>query len=197
VYRDERARVAPWHRALAALAVGVVLLVVAARAPADDECLLKVKAARVTVGDNDTVCGEAQNKTCVFQLQLCLDQASASCTAAPLKRKVKAKGRCAGVGKLRVKPDGTSPVCGEVTTLKVKTKKKGTREGACKITVATKSTDKPARKDVEKLTLVCKPTPGDCPVKTGPSTTTTTLPCLPACDCCVRPATDLLRCVTL
>ncbi len=194
----QRPRAAPVRRIrriLAALAVGAVAVLSAARGFGEDACLLRVKASRRTVAQEATVCGEAANKTCVFQLQLCLNQANATCPAASLKRKVKAKGTCAGLGKLRVKPDGTNAVCGDVVGVTVKTRKKGKREGSCKITVATKSTDHPARKDVKKLTLVCKPTLGDCPVTTGPSTTTTTLPCLPACDCCVRPVTDLFRCV--
>lgn len=157
---------------------------------------MKVKASHNRVAADGTVCGEAQNKTCVFQLQLCLNQSGNGCAAAPMKKRVKAHGSCAAVRKLKVKPDGVNAVCSSPVEVKVKTKKKGTREGKCKIVASAKSTDKPPRRDVERVTLVCKPKPGDCPAPlTVGSTTTTTLPCLPACDCCVQPVTDLARCV--
>ncbi len=186
-----------WRRLrLAALTLAWLASGGAGRARAQDECLLRVKAARVTVTDNQTVCQEAQNKTCVFQLQACLNQRDGTCAAAPMKRKVKAKGSCRALAKLQVKPDGTNPVCGAVVGVKVKTKRRGRREGSCRITIAARSSDKPARRDVEKLTLVCKPDPGDCPARVAVgSTTTTTLPCFAPCDCCVRPVTDLFGCV--
>jgi hypothetical protein len=186
----------PGARRLRAFALGVALLAAAAPAPAEDECLMRVKSAHVTIADNGSLCGVAENKACVFQLQLCLNQQSAGCPAAPIKKKVKAKGNCGAVGKLRVAPQDTDYVCGSVVGVKVKTKKKGRKEGTCRITVATRSSDKPARRDVEKVTLVCKPNPGDCPARVGVgTTTTTTLPCLAPCDCCVQPVTELGRCV--
>jgi len=194
---DEHARAAPkrCYLAIAILAVGII----GTTAPcwAQNECLAKLKAANVDVADDGTVCGEAQNKACVFQLQLCLNQADGGCTAAPMKRKVKARGSCAAIRKLRAKPDGSHAACGSVIGIKVKTKKKGRREGKCKLVITAKSTDKPARRDVDKVTLVCRPNPGDCPATvTTPVTTTTTLPCIPACDCCVQPISDLLGCVS-
>ena len=155
---------------------------------------MRVKSGGTAVADDGTVCAEAQAKKCVFELQVCINQADGGCASAPIKKKVKAKGRCAGVGRVRVKPDGANPVCGAVASVKVKTKKKGRREGTCTVRVATKSTDKPKRKDVDTVRLVCKPTPGECPPTV---VTTTTLPaCITACDCCVLPITELAGCVS-
>lgn len=181
--------------AAAAFAAGVAGL--AARADAQEECLVAVKTASALVADAATLCAVAENKACVFQLQVCVNEAAGSCTAAPMKKKVKAKGRCGALGKVRVKPDGSNPVCGESVGVKVKTKKKGTREGKCKVRVAVKSADKPARKDVDKFQLVCKPNPGECPGVGGSTTTTTTLAaaCITACDCCVLPISELVGCV--
>src|SRR5206468_790636 len=64
------------------------------------------------------------NKKCTFQLQICLNHAQGTCTAADLKKvKVKAKG-CKVAG-LRPTPSGMSSPCGAFTGVVVKTKKKG------------------------------------------------------------------------
>lgn len=174
----------------------VAVLGLAAAAHAQEECLVTVKSGSAAVADETTVCAEAQDKKCVFQLQACVNEAGGGCAAAPIKKKVKAKGRCSGVAKVRVKPNGADAVCGAAATVKVKTKKKGRREGTCTVRVAVKSAEKPARKDVDRFQLVCKPNPGECP-PTGGSTTTTTLPaCLTACDCCVLPIGELAGCVS-
>jgi hypothetical protein len=180
------------------VALGFALLGVARASFAQNECLVKVKGASGDVADKGTLCAEAQNKVCVFQLALCLNQGDAGCTQAPIKKRVKAKGRCGSIGKLRAKPDRDNAVCGASVGVRVKTKKKGKKEGKCTVRVSTKSTGKPKRRDVDTVTLVCKPNPGDCP-----RTTTTTLPrvaisgpCITPCDCCVLPATDLNRCVS-
>lgn len=179
--------------------LGVAVLCGATRSFAQNECLAKVRAANRSVTDESTVCREAdaETRSCFIELQVCLNQSDGGCTAGPMKRKVKARGSCKGIGKLRAKPDGSNAVCGSAVEIRVKTKKKGRREGKCKFIVAAKSTDKPARRDVDKVTLVCKPNPGECPVtvRVGP-TTTTTLPCLPPCECCVQPLGDLLRCLS-
>jgi hypothetical protein len=174
------------------------LALVAAEAFGQNECLVQLKGPAGVVAEGGTVCGEAANKACVFQLQVCVNEADSGCSAAPMKKKVKAKGRCRSVGKLRVKPDGSNATCGSTVGVKVKTKKKGKREGKCTLKVVAKSTDKPARKDVDKVQLVCKPTAGECPPSLPTSTTTTTtLPsCIEACDCCVVPISQLVGCVS-
>jgi hypothetical protein len=185
----------PTPRRLAAMTIGFALL--GAEAFAQEECLVKVKGPAGVVAEGGTVCGEATGKSCVFQLQVCVNESEGGCEAAPMKRKVKAKGRCGSVGKLRVKPDGSNAVCGTTVGVKVKTKKKGTREGKCTVKVAAKSSGKPKRKDVDKVQLVCKPTAGECPVSLPTSTTTTTLPsCIQACECCVVPISQLVGCVS-
>jgi hypothetical protein len=191
----------PEHASQRPRAVVPVLLValLAARAAwAEEECLVAVKTANAVVADDATVCATAENKACLFQLQLCVNEADGSCAAAPMKKKVKAKGRCAGAGKLRIKPAGIGPLCGGTVGVKVKTKKKGKREGKCVVRVRAKSIDKPARKDVDRFTLVCKPNPGECPPTGGGSTTTTTLPqaCITSCECCVLPISELAGCVS-
>jgi len=179
-----------------ALALSVAVLGAVSRSVAEDDCLARMKASGRDVADQGTACREAENKVCVFQLQLCLNRGDVACASGPMKRKVKAHGSCAAIGKLRAKPDGTNAVCGSVVAIKVKTKKKGRKEGKCRVVVAARSTDKPARRDVDKVTLVCKPNPGECPATIGVgTTTTTTIPCISACDCCVRPVTDLLGCI--
>lgn len=110
-----------------------------------------------------------------------------------MKKKVRAKGKCGPVGKLQVKPDGSNAVCGSMVGIKVKTKKRGRREGTCTIRISARSKGK--RRDVDKLKLVCKPNPGECPV-TSVTPTTTIPPCIAPCPCCVLPITDLSRCIT-
>jgi hypothetical protein len=201
---SQRARVSLRGRTPCRLVLVVMSLGLAgAEAFAQEECLVTVKGPAGVVAEGGTVCGEATNKACVFQLQLCLNEGDSGCVAAPMKKKVKAKGRCGSVGKLQVKPDGSNATCGSTVGIKVKTKKKGTREGKCTLKVVVKSTDKPARKDVDKVQLVCKPTPGECPTTlptttvTTTTATTTTLPsCIQACDCCVVPISQLAGCVS-
>jgi hypothetical protein len=91
-----------------------------------------------------------------------------------MKKKVKATGHCGPVGKLFVRPSGNSSLCGSVYGIRVRTKKNGKKEGKCNLRIAARSTDKPARVDIDKLSLVCKTTPGQCPTTTTTVTTTTT-----------------------
>jgi hypothetical protein len=185
----------PKLRLLAAMTLAVAVVVAAADAFAQSECLVKVKGTAGEVADQGTVCAEAQNKICIFQLQLCLNEADAQCAAATMKKKVKAKGKCGPVGKLQVKPDGSNAVCGSMVGIKVKTKKKGRREGTCNIRISARGKGKHAPRDVDKLKLVCKPNPGECPV-TSVTPTTTIPPCIAPCPCCVLPITDLGSCIT-
>jgi len=164
------------RRIVVALFIVAAALGVATPARADDECLLEVQDGQGNVvADNGQVCGEASNKSCTYSLKLCVNQASASCTAAALKKKIiKATGHCGGVGKLKVKPSGSTALCGNVVTLKLKTKKKGTKEATCLLKAVAKAK---GRKDIDRFTLDCKPQAGQCPTTTTTtaSTTTTTI----------------------
>jgi hypothetical protein len=186
---SERERPRLRLRRLAAIILCAAAIGAARECVAQNECLVEVKRPTGEITDGSSVCAVAQNKTCTFQLQLCLDQADGGCSPAALKKKVKAKGKCRGASKLQVTPDASNPVCGSLVDVMVKTKKKGTRDGKCKISVATKSKDKPARRDVDKLTLVCTPNPSSCPAPPAP------LGCLQSCDCCVLPVGELARCI--
>lgn len=178
------------HRRVAALALTAIVTAATADALAQNECLVKAKSAGVEVADQGTVCAAAQKKVCIFQLQLCVNEADAGCAPADMARQVRAKGRCGPVGKLRVKPDGSNAVCGAPVGIKVKTRKKGRREGTCTIRISARAKGRHAPRDVDKVRLVCKPNPGECPV-----TTTTIPPCIAPCACCVLPVTDLGRCI--
>jgi len=174
--------------------LAAAVVATAAEAFAQSECLVKVKGATGEIADQGTVCAEAQNKVCVFQLQLCLNEGDAGCAVATVKKKVKAKGKCGPVGKLQVEPDGSNAVCGAMVGIKVKTRKKGRREGTCKIRISARGKGRHAARDVDRLKLVCKPHPGECSLTSG--TPTTTVPCVAPCPCCVLPITDLSGCIT-
>jgi hypothetical protein len=177
-------------RRLAAITLCAAAIGAAGECVAQNECLVGVKTPSGGTSDQSSICAVAQNKTCTFQLQLCVNQADGGCSAAALKKRVKAKGRCRGASKLQVAPDGSNPVCGSSVDVTVKTKKKGTRDGKCRIRVATKSSDKPPRRDVDKLTLVCTPNASSCPTTPTPSSS-----CLQPCPCCVLPVGELARCI--
>src|SRR6266446_1367809 len=115
------------------------------------------------VADASSLCATAADKTCTFQLALCVNQAAGSCTPKDLKKKrIHAKGHCAGIGKLNVKANATSAVCGSVAGVKVRTKK-----GMCRIHA--KAGD--SRTDI---TLLCQPQSSPCPTTTTTTTQTPT-----------------------
>src|SRR5438309_311067 len=117
------------------------------------------------VADASSLCATAADKTCTFELALCVNQAADSCTPKDLKKKrIHAKGHCAGIGKLNVKANATSAVCGGFAGVKVRTKKQGSQPGTCRIHA--KAGD--SRTDI---TLNCQPSSNPCPT---PTTTTTT-----------------------
>ena len=101
------------------------------------------------------------NRSCVFKLEACVNQAEGSCTAAPIKT-VKVSGKCKASA-LTPAPSGTSPTCGPSTSLTVKRK--------CRVVAKAVSSDNPKKVDKDVLTLVCKRRP-----KGQPCPTTTTLP---------------------
>src|SRR5439155_11790707 len=84
-----------------------------------------------TVTDGGTICATAVGNKCTFQLALCVNQSGNSCT---LKDLIRASSLCAGgIGKVNVKANGTSSVCGSFVGVRVKTKKHGRKTGSCKI----------------------------------------------------------------
>ncbi len=129
-----------------------------------------------TVADGGTVCGTAVGNKCTFQLEVCVNQPGNSCTPKDLKKKtIHASSLCAGgIGKVKVKANTTSSVCGSFAGVKVKTKKHGTKAGSCKISAK-------AGKAKTKITLLCQPQSTPCSGTTtttiSTATTTTTRPC--------------------
>jgi len=122
-----------------------------------------------TVADGGTICATAVGNKCTFQLDLCVNQSGASCTPKDLKmRTIHAASLCAGgIGKVKVKANGMSSACGNPASVKVKTKKHGTKEGRCRIRAK-------AGQSRSTITLLCEPESSPC---SGTTTTTTTIPC--------------------
>ena len=133
---------------------------------AGDECLVEVHDQNGNVPDGNTLCQVASGKKCTFNLELCRNQPG--CLPATFKKTIKTTGHC-NPGKLRITP-AQSP-CGSFVGIKVPTKKNGKKTGSCTIRVSARSSDKPARVDVDKVTLSCVPAGSTCP---GATTTTTT-----------------------
>ena len=159
---------------------GLLMLTLAAAcfafAPASlaqsDECLVEYHdASGVPLPDKGSLCQTTTGRSCVFDLQLCLNQLEAGCTpAAFTKKKFRASGHCGPVGRLQVATNGAEAVCGTVTPIKVRTRVNGKRPGQCTIRTAVRSGATAARTDVDRITLVCNPQAMPCP-----STTTTTV----------------------
>jgi len=151
-------------------------------------CITDFKDATGTaVKDGNTICQEAVGKKCVFPLSVCVNQPATeggTCTGQTLKKKVRASGHCGPVGKVNVKPSGTDAICGSQANVMVRTKKKGQKEGKCKIKAK-------GGTSLAKITLLCEPTgSGMCPATTttttttvGPGSTTTTTMCVGSCAC--------------
>ncbi len=137
-----------------------------------DECLVEYHDANgAALPDRGTLCQTTTGKSCVFDLQLCLDQPEAGCTPATFtKKKFRASGHCGPVGRLQVSPNGSEAVCGTLTPIKVRTRVNGKRPGQCTIRTVVRTGATAARTDLDKLSLVCNPQSVPCP-----STTTTTL----------------------
>src|SRR5437870_5060924 len=130
---------------------------------AQGQCATEFKdQTSAPVTDGSTVCATAAGNKCTFQLELCVNQSGGSCTPNDLKRKrIHAKGHCGGIGKLKVKANGTSSVCGNSAGVNVKTKNHGTQTGTCNIRAK-------AKQSQTRITLLCQPPSTPC------STTTTT-----------------------
>ncbi len=127
-----------------------------------DECLVEVHDHGGNAPDGSTLCQVASGKVCTFSLQLCRNQPG--CVPAAFEKTIRTTGHC-HPRKLEITP-AQSP-CGSFVGIKVRTKKNGKKMGACTIRVAAKSSDKPARKDIDTITLECLPAgPGPCPIRT-------------------------------
>src|SRR5437762_8518744 len=157
--------------ALASVLTLVGILGLAPRAAhAQGQCATEFQdQTRGTVADGGTICATALGHKCTFQLDLCVNQSGASCTPKDLKmRTIHAAGLCAGgIGKVKVKANGTSSACGNPAGVKVKTKKHGTKAGSCRIRAK-------AGQSRSTITLLCQPESSPC---SGTTTTTTTIPC--------------------
>jgi len=127
-----------------------------------DECLVEVHDHGGNAPDGSTLCQVASGKVCTFSLQLCRNQPG--CVPAAFEKTIRTTGHC-HPRKLEITP-AQSP-CGSFVGIKVRTKKNGKKMGACTIRVAAKSSDKPARKDIDTITLECLPAgPRPCPIRT-------------------------------
>ncbi len=167
----------------AAGAIGTATIGWAGRSNPANECLAgfdDVPSANVAGGlykctDCDPACdtdgAATANQTCTFQLNVCGNLPSSSCTAADLK-KLKAKSKC---GRVTLTPSGTSSVCGAFTGT-VKLKRRGRKPGKCKVMVMARANGRPKRQDTDKLVLECDPLPSgaSCPTTTTTTTTSTT-----------------------
>ena len=134
----------------------------------------------ITCTDCDPSCDadgvSSPNGSCTFDLEACANRATASCTGGALKP-IKAVGKCSDTKTLGFSPAGTGEDCGPTAHVVTNLKKKGKKRGKCKITLKTRSTDKPRRVDNDKLTLICNPRPAAeaCPAPPATSTTTVTV----------------------
>ena len=164
---------------LMALGLAFVLLVLARPGLAQsEECLVEVHDVNGLVPNE--LCQTATGKKCVFDLQLCLNQALEGCVPVNFEKKqFRAKGHCGPVGQVRVHSSGTNPVCGDLAHVNVRTRVNGTRPGRCTIRAAVRSARTRARTDVDTVTLVCNPPSQPCPTTTTTSSTTTSTTTLP------------------
>ena len=151
-------------RRLLVLVLAATVALVSRTSHAQGQCATELQEQTSgPVADQGTVCGTAARNKCTFQLELCVNQPEAGCTPKDLKKRtIHASSLCAGgIGKVKVKANATSSVCGSFAGVKVKTKKHGTKAGSCKISAK-------AGKSKTKITLLCQPESAPC------STTTTT-----------------------
>src|SRR6266404_2106766 len=158
--------------ALASVFACVAILALAPRAGhAQGQCPTEFQEQTTgTVADGGTICATAVGKKCTFNLELCVNQPEAGCTPQNLKKMTihaASPTSCAAkIGKVKVKANTTSSVCGSFAGVTVKTKKNGARSGSCKISAK-------AGKAKTKITLLCQPQSSPCSTTT---TTTTTIP---------------------
>lgn len=185
----------PYLNAARVCAFAVVLLGVACGAFAQSEdCLAEIHDEARVVSEGEEL--GASGKSCTFNLRLCLNQLRLGCTPGSFGRAVKATGgaACHGIERLRVPPSDGNPICGEVRSIRVKTRMRGKKPGRCRVRVKGRARDR--RTDVDTIVLVCNPegTPSSTTTTaTTTTTTTTTNPCAEAvpCDCGSQSPTGL------
>lgn len=141
----------------------------------EPECLIEVHDPSGALPDPSTLCQVAnttpsrgtKSKLCTFMLQLCHNEPG--CTVGKLKKTVRgmhAGGLCNSPGRLSVSPsDMTSSgsPCGAFVGIKVRAKGVGKTAGKCVIRLGARSSDKPSKHDVDKVTLQCMPAGSTCP----------------------------------
>ena len=151
-----------------ALAVGVALVGFAPRPSEAQQCPAEFQEQTSGPATNGgTVCQTAVGNKCSFQLKLCVNESGSSCTPQDLgKKKIRASGHCGAVGRVNVKPSGTSSVCGSFAGVTVRTRNHGRNAGKCHLRAK-------AGSQLTKVTLLCQPPSGVC---ASPPTTTTTVP---------------------
>jgi len=153
---------------------GALLCFAPAAHAQSDECLVAVHDTNGAIADDGSICQNATGKSCVFNLQLCLNEPEDGCTPANFtKKKFRATGHCGPVNQLQVLSAGMGTVCGSPKNVTVRTRVNGRRRGQCRIRAAVQSSTTGARKDVDQVTLVCMPPSDPCPTTTTTSTTTT------------------------
>jgi len=151
-----------------ALVLVGVLLGLAPRASHAQECVTEFKDQTAgLVADNGTVCQTAVGNKCTFELALCVNLPEEGCTPQSLSKKVRASGHCGPVGKVNVRPNGTSSACGAFAGVKVRTRNHGRNAGKCRLRAK-------GGTDLDKIDLLCEPVGTACPG--GTTTTTTSLP---------------------
>src|SRR5919197_513061 len=152
--------------ALAFILALVATLGLAPQARPQGQCPTEFQEqASGAVADQGSVCATAVGQKCTFELALCVNQPGGSCTPKDLKHKtIHASSLCTQGGKVKVKANTTSSVCGSFVGVKVKAKKHGTK---CKIKGK-------AAQAKTRITLDCEPASSPC--STATSTTTTTIP---------------------
>src|SRR2546427_1514097 len=133
-----------------------------------------------TVTDGGTICANAVGNKCTFNLDLCVNQPGASCTPQDLKKRTTHAASptfCAGkIGKVKVKANGTSSVCGSFAGVTVKAKKHGTVARSCKIRGK-------AKQAKTSITLLCQPVSSPCSGATTTTTITTATTTTTMCSC--------------
>src|SRR5437762_4498644 len=175
----------PRHHRSGALASVLACVAIPALAPrvgrAQGQCPTQFQEQTSgTVTDGLTICANAVGNKCTFNLELCVNQPEASCTPQDLKKRTTHAASptfCAGkIGKVKVKANGTSSVCGSFAGVTVKAKKHGTVARSCRIRGK-------AKQAKTSITLLCQPQSMPCSgattttTITTATTTTTTLRC--------------------
>ncbi len=163
------------HRERRVLAVTLGLAIVAGASTSravTDECLIGFSGVPDAAKKGGTFSCDAESGQCTYNLKLCANQAQGSCTGTALKR-IKVKGKCQGASSLSFSPSGATETC-QASSVVVKLKKHGTKDGKCKITATATSSGKPKKVDKDVLNLVCKAQSSGQSCTTSTTTTTPT-----------------------